>query len=139
MFHPFRFRAAEWGVAVTKYTEALAGALEIEERSSILPSLYRNRSSAHFAAKDHGSSLCDAKTSLRLEPRSVKGNFRAGRALYGLSKFQEATRYFGASLAHAKRNARAVKAKELKDIENWQAKAKKVRGLLRVLKRRPLS
>lgn len=66
------FRAGEWDSAVTHFTEALSGALQMEKRSSLVPSLFRNRASAHFAKKQYDESLKDAKASVKIQPQSSK-------------------------------------------------------------------
>ena len=156
------FRESDWQTAVAHYTDAIAGAQNIEKRNSVLPSMFRNRSSAFFALKDLDNSLRDAKSSLQIEPRNTKvkklilcitrgwrsqvskvdhtsrfasvrvlyssqGNYRAGRALFALGNFKDATRYLSAALVNAQKLSKAEKsAKETEDVEKWKSKANAV-------------
>ena len=55
----------------------------------------------------------------------LQGNYRAGRALYSLSKFKHAVHFFSQALLFATQKGNGPK--ELQDIEKWKAKAEKVR------------
>mmetsp|Transcript_4683 Transcript_4683/g.10178 ORF Transcript_4683/g.10178 Transcript_4683/m.10178 type:complete len:262 (-) Transcript_4683:214-999(-) len=71
----------------SKAVELLTSAIALDSKMAVL---YNNRAYAHSLLSQHVLALADARMSMVLAPGSSKGCLRAGRALLGLERYEEA-------------------------------------------------
>eukprot|EP00667_Euglena_gracilis_P005197 EG_transcript_5230 len=93
------FKAGDFPAAVQLYTRAIA-------QSPDDARLYSNRAAAYLALRENGRALTDAMVTMLLRPTWVKGYYRAGVALQGLGRLEEARQALAkaAALAPADRD-----------------------------------
>jgi translocation protein SEC72 len=118
------YKALDYTEAIRQYSAAadLAWSRPLWEplafqfvREELAPIL-SNRSAAHVALEQYVEALVDAEIVTRLKADWSKGWFRKGKALFGLSRFEEATKAYRKGLRYGSNSEDLLQA--LKEAEN---------------------
>ncbi|KAJ3099654.1 Hsp90 cochaperone [Phlyctochytrium bullatum] len=102
------FASGDFKTAISFFTQAI-------DQDGSNHVLFSNRSACYASLKDYVKALDDADKTVELNPNWAKGYSRKGAALYGLSRYKEATEAYQAGLAIEPSNAQLQKG--LKDSE----------------------
>eukprot|EP00758_Cryptobia_borreli_P006413 Tbor_TRINITY_DN5148_c0_g1::TRINITY_DN5148_c0_g1_i1::g.25781::m.25781 len=85
------FQAKNYQEAISNYTKAI----ELDPASTNAGALYSNRAASYTSLQDYIKALEDAESCIRVRPDWLKGYFRKGIALEGLSRYDEAACAYG--------------------------------------------
>eukprot|EP00438_Fugacium_kawagutii_P025921 Skav202340 [mRNA] locus=scaffold2638:17883:19187:- [translate_table: standard] len=86
------FKNADWDLAIKEYNKAIS----LDNKQ---PAYFSNRAACWSSKGNHESALADASRCLELDPAYVKGYSRKGKALFDLSRLDEAEEAYKAGLA----------------------------------------
>jgi len=85
------FKNADWDLAIKEYNKAIS----LDNKQ---PAYFSNRAACWSSKGNHESALADASRCLELDPAFVKGYSRKGKALFDLSRLDEAEEAYKAGL-----------------------------------------
>lgn len=85
------FKNADWDLAIKEYNKAIS----LDNKQ---PAYFSNRAACWSSKGNHESALADASRCLELDPAYVKGYSRKGKALFDLSRLDEAEEAYKAGL-----------------------------------------
>lgn len=124
------FKERDYSQAGVFYTKAINKLLELPDdpMPALLHVCYSNRAACNLKLGRHELALEDAKLCLELNPKFVKGLFRAGLSLHAAGRYAEAGPYFAKALEIDPKNKESEKALQFARMKHQQQMAKLARS-----------